>query len=64
MVGTGKWDSDKTYDGDFAPDLEGALLVLVVGEDGRVCGEPDDGAGGLHAEDLWEGLDRVQALPG
>ena len=52
-----------THDGDAAPELEGALLVLFVGEEGGVGGERDDGARGFHAEDLWKGLDGVQALP-
>ena len=53
-----------THDGDAAADLEAALLVLFVAlERGVVGRERDDGAGGLHAEDLGEGLDGVQALP-
>ena len=38
-------------------------MVLFVGKEGGVGGERDDGARGFHAEDLWEGLDGVQALP-
>ena len=57
-------EGDETHHGDLAPDLEAALLVLVAREDGLVRGERDDGARGLHAKDLGEGLDGIQALPG